>query len=172
MTVLVTTHEEGYRDLCGQLLSVCVGKEAIRKTPRLLQVPQPIITDQEVQFTSKFWHKFLKLLGSSQSLSSAHHLQTSCECKNVMLDQYLRCYVNYQQDKWAELLPFAKEAYNNSVHSRTSFTPFRIATGIEFVPMPDLPQQTPSNGQMEVLESLCNTLVRAHLEHCIQVWLP
>ena len=30
------------------------------------------------------------------------------------MEQYLRCYVNYQQDNWVELLPLAQMAFNNS----------------------------------------------------------
>lgn len=42
--------------------------------------------------------------------------------ENDMLEQYLCCYMNYQQAIWAELLPFAEVAYNNSVPSSTGFT--------------------------------------------------
>lgn len=78
------------------------------------------------------------LLGTSQGLSSAHYLQINggCEHANGMLEYYLRYYVNYQQDNWIELLPFAEVAYNNSVHSSIGFTPFQVPTGLDFVPMP------------------------------------
>lgn len=46
-----------------------------------------------VQFTSKFWQKFLKLLVTFQGLSSSHHPETNggCECMNGVLEQCLRC---------------------------------------------------------------------------------
>lgn len=34
-------------------------------------------------------------------------------------------------------------AYNNSLHSSTGFTPFQVATHLDFVPMPELLQHTP-----------------------------
>uniref|UniRef100_A0A670ZKL6 Gypsy retrotransposon integrase-like protein 1 n=1 Tax=Pseudonaja textilis TaxID=8673 RepID=A0A670ZKL6_PSETE len=113
---------------------------------RLHGVPERVVSDRGVQFTSNFWREFLKLIGSTQGLSSAHHPQTNgaCERTNGVLEQYLRCYINYQQDNWVDLLPFAEVAYNNSVHSSTGFTPFKVATGQDFVPIPELPHERPN----------------------------
>lgn len=66
-----------------------------------------------------------------------------CERTNSVLEQYLRCYINYQQDNWTDLLPFAEVAYNNSVHSSTCFTLFKVATGQDFASMPELPLSDP-----------------------------
>jgi hypothetical protein len=38
---------------------------------------------------------------------------------NQVLEQYLWCTTNYNQDNWLELLAMAKFAYNNIVHSST-----------------------------------------------------
>jgi len=46
------------------------------------------------------------------------------EWVNQILEQYLRVYINYQQDDWANLLPLAEFAYNNTSHSATMVTPF------------------------------------------------
>jgi hypothetical protein len=43
---------------------------------------------------------------------------------NQILEQYLRCIVNYQQDDWTDLLSLAEFAFNNSMHSSTKQTPF------------------------------------------------
>ena len=43
---------------------------------------------------------------------------------NQTLEQYLRSFCNYDQDDWAELLPMAEYAYNNSVTSATGISPF------------------------------------------------
>ncbi|KAK9395824.1 retrotransposon-derived protein PEG10 [Crotalus adamanteus] len=109
---------------------------------RLHGAPKRIISDRGVQFTAKFWRNFLTLIGSSQGLSSAFHPATNgaAEAANKMVEQYLRCYVSYQQTNWTDLLPFAEVAYNNSVHSSTGYTPFKVATGKEFNPIPEYPQ--------------------------------
>src|ERR1700726_4383974 len=41
-----------------------------------------------------------------------------------MLEQYLHCYCNYQQDNWSELLPLAEFAYNNAPSATTGISPF------------------------------------------------
>jgi hypothetical protein len=55
-------------------------------------------------------------------MSTSFHPQTDgqTERTNQTLEQYLRAYVNYEQNNWVELLPLAQLAYNNS----------KVATGI------------------------------------------
>src|SRR6266436_7916487 len=46
------------------------------------------------------------------------------EHANQVLEQYLRVYMNYQQDDWATLLPMAEFAYNNATNATTGVSPF------------------------------------------------
>src|SRR6266446_5101653 len=46
------------------------------------------------------------------------------EHANQVLEQYLRGYMNYQQDNWATLLPMAEFAYNNATNATTGVSPF------------------------------------------------
>src|SRR3954453_18286229 len=75
---------------------------------------------------SKFWKHFHEILGTKINLSSTYHPQSDGQSERVnqVLEQYLRCFLNYQQDNWLELLPLAEFAYNNSAHSSTNLTPF------------------------------------------------
>jgi hypothetical protein len=59
-------------------------------------------------------------------MSTAYHPETDGQTERVnsILEQYLRAYCNYQQDNWAELLPMAEFAYNNTISSTTGKTPF------------------------------------------------
>ena len=43
---------------------------------------------------------------------------------NQTLKQYLCIYCNYQQDNWSELLFLAEFAYNNTLSTTTSVSPF------------------------------------------------
>ena len=65
------------------------------------------------------------------NLSSGYHTQTDgqAERTNQTLDQYLRCFISYQQDYWADILHFAEFSYNNSIHASTKVTPFYAYTG-------------------------------------------
>ena len=94
--------------------------------------PNDIILDRGKHFTSKFWTSLCELLGIKGNLSTAYHPQTDGQTERVnqILEQYLRIYINYQQDDWVNLLPLAEFAYNNTSHSATSLTPFFANKGI------------------------------------------
>ena len=59
-------------------------------------------------------------------MSSAYHLQIDGQTEriNQVLEQYLRCAINYHQDNWVDLLPLAEFAYNNTIQDSTKRTPF------------------------------------------------
>ena len=82
---------------------------------RLHGIPRDIITDRESLFTSGLWKQITERLGVERRLSPVFHPQTDgqTERTNAILEQYLRAYVNYQQDNWNELLLLAEFAYNN-----------------------------------------------------------
>ena len=94
-------------------------------------LPDDIISDRGPQFISKFWKHLMEALKVSCKLSSSYHPQTDgqTERTNQTLEQYLRCFVNYQQDDWVKFLYFAEFAYNNKIHSSMRYTPFFANTG-------------------------------------------
>ena len=53
------------------------------------------------------------------------------------MEQYLRCYLNYQQDNWVTLLPLAQFVYNSAKQKTTQVSPFFANYGFE----PELYQQ-------------------------------
>ena len=89
-------------------------------------LPNSIISDRGTQFTSVFSWTLCKLIGITQNLSTRVHPQTDGQTErvNVILEQYLRGYINYQQDNWCELLTMAEFAYNNTISATTGITPF------------------------------------------------
>ena len=64
-------------------------------------------------------------------MTTAYHPQADGQTERVnqSLEQYLRCYVDYNHDDWAELLPVAEFAYNNLAHEGTKDTPFFLEYG-------------------------------------------
>lgn len=87
--------------------------------------PSEIISDRGTMFRSNFWQSLTDQLGIKHKLSTAFHPQTDgqTERTNQTLEQYLRCYTNYQQDNWVSLLPTAQFAYNNAP-GPTGISPF------------------------------------------------
>ena len=88
-------------------------------------MPDEIISDRDKLFTSQFWQSLTDQLGIKHKLSTAYHPQTDgqTERTNQTVEQYLRCYLNYQQNNWVGLLPMAQFAFNNSA-AVTGISPF------------------------------------------------
>lgn len=89
-------------------------------------LPEEIISDRDKFFTSRFWKSLVDQLGIHHKLSTSYHPQTDGQTErlNQTMEQYLRCYVNYQQTNWVELLPIAPLAYNTAATETTGVSPF------------------------------------------------
>ena len=113
----------------------------LKEVFRLHGIPDDVVSDRGVQFTSKFWKDFCLALGVKVNLSSAFHPQSNgqTERTNQTLEQYLRCFSSHLQDDWLDHLPTAEFAYNNAEHSSTKHSPFFANTGSHPVFIPHLP---------------------------------
>ncbi|GAA5956477.1 hypothetical protein JCM10213_003320 [Rhodosporidiobolus nylandii] len=89
-------------------------------------LPSDIVSDRGAVFDSSFWRTLSRLTRTKLSMSTAYHPQSDgiTERLNQTLEQYLRMYVNYQQDDWESLLPLAQYVYNDTKHSAIKTTPF------------------------------------------------
>ena len=93
---------------------------------KLHGLPDEIISDQDTKWTSQFWNELCEIMGIKRNLSTAFHPQSDGQTErlNQTLEQYLRTFINYDQDDWVQLLPLAEYAYNNSVTALTKMSPF------------------------------------------------
>ena len=98
---------------------------------KLHGLPTKIISDQGPQFVAKFMKELNKILGIQTSSSTAYHPQTDgqTERENQEVEQYLRLFVNYRQDDWAEWLALAEFCHNNRIQASTRQTPFMLNSG-------------------------------------------
>ena len=64
-------------------------------------------------------------------MSTAYHPQTDgqMECVNQALEQYLRCYADYNLSNWSDLLPSAEFTYNNQAHKGIKESLFYLEYG-------------------------------------------
>ncbi len=94
-------------------------------------VPESIVTDWGLLFTSKFWSLLCYFLGIKKKLSTAFHPQinSQIERQNNIMKAYLWVFVNWEQNDWARLLPMAEFAYNNAKNASTSHNPFELNCG-------------------------------------------
>ena len=105
----------------------------VREVVRLHGLPTNIVTDRGSVFASEFWTDLLYLLMVSRNMSTAYHPQSDGQTErlNSVLEQYLRSFINFDQDDWVKWVPLAEFAYNNSRHSSSHDTPFRLLYGID-----------------------------------------
>jgi len=131
----------------------------IKEIVKLHGIPDEIISDRGTQFVSRFWKRFLEVIGTKQCLSTAYHPQSDGQSERTIqvLQQYLRCFISYHQDDWMSLLPMAEFSFNNTINASTKMTPFFVNSGFNprFELITPLESSVPS--VEERLESIRNT---------------
>jgi hypothetical protein len=121
-------------------------------------MPHDIVSDRGSIFTSEFWKKAKEGWHIQRKLSTAFHPQTDgqTERTNTIMEQYLRAYVNYQQDDWTDKVPRAEFVYNNAKQETIKESPFYANYGYN----PDhesLRQTTTSDDQADVTQEKSHT---------------
>ena len=98
---------------------------------KLHGLPRQVVLDWGPQFIADMTWELYQLLGIKLAVTTAYHPQgdDQMERVNQELEQYLRLFVNEQQDDWDEVLPLVEFQYNNHTHSATQQTPFMLNTG-------------------------------------------
>ena len=93
--------------------------------------PRTITSDRGTQFTSHFWRRLCQRIGTKPKLSTSFHPETDgqTESANAALKQYLRAYVNYEQDNWVDLLPIAEFEANSDRNDSSGIAPFLATKG-------------------------------------------
>jgi len=94
---------------------------------KLHSLPESIIMDRGVQFVAGMIKELNQMLRIDTKLSMAYHPQT--KRMNQDLEQYLRMFIDYQQEQWSDWLATAEFAYNNKVQTSTKVSPFRANNG-------------------------------------------
>jgi hypothetical protein len=94
-------------------------------------VPKKIVSDRGTQFTSQFWHKVHRALGTKLNFSSAYHPQTDgqTERTNQILEDMLRTCVLQYGTSWDKSLAYVEFSYNNSHQKSIKMAPFEALYG-------------------------------------------
>ncbi len=92
------------------------------------EMSKSIIFDRNSLFTFNFWSNFCYHLRIKIRLNIVFYSQIDDQTKrqNQTLKQYLKIYINYQQDNWTRLLFMIEYAYNNNWHSVIKMSSFAI----------------------------------------------
>ena len=83
--------------------------------------------DRGVQFAAEIMKKLNRMLGIDTKLSMTYYSQTDSQIErmNQDLEQYLRMFIDHQQEQQSDQLATAKFAYNNKVQTSTKVSLFR-----------------------------------------------
>ncbi|SJK98309.1 uncharacterized protein ARMOST_01574 [Armillaria ostoyae] len=127
-------------------------------------MPQVVISDRGPQFVSAFMKELYRMLDITQNTSTAFHPQTDGQTERVNqeVEKYLRIFINYHQDDWADWLPLAEFAHNNRAHSATGRSPFMILYGRNPRIIPDSPW-TP-NAKVPAASDFSKAIAQIHKE--------
>ena len=102
--------------LIGESLAKDCANAFLKNVWKLHCLPDEIVSDRDTKWTSEFWKNLCEIIGIKRNLSTAFHPQSDGQTErlNQTLEQYLRTFINYDQDDWVQLLPLAEYAYNTS----------------------------------------------------------
>jgi RNase H-like domain found in reverse transcriptase/Integrase zinc binding domain/Reverse transcriptase (RNA-dependent DNA polymerase)/Retroviral aspartyl protease/Zinc knuckle len=94
-------------------------------------LPKTIVSDRDVLFTSIFWSRLHKLIGTKLRMSSAYHPQSdgATERANRTVTQMLRQCVHINQKDWVAKLPAIEFAINSARSASTGYAPFFLNFG-------------------------------------------
>ena len=97
----------------------------------VVRLPNKVISDQDLCFTSHFAKALCDQLGIDQNMSTVFHPQTDglTERKNQWVEQFLRTITMHQQNDWARWLPLATAVHNRAVNATTKVPPSEVLLG-------------------------------------------
>ena len=98
---------------------------------KLHGIPKKITSDRGPQFASQLMKDLCESLGIKRNLSTAYHPQTDgqVERSHQETETFLRHYIGYLQEDWAEWIAMAEFQYNDKEHSATRQSPFYLNYG-------------------------------------------
>ena len=143
-----------------------------REIVRLHGVPRSIVSDRDVKFLSYFWKVLWGKLGTKLLFSTTCHPQTDgqTEVVNRTLSQLLRTVINKNLKTWEDCLSFIEFAYNRTMHTTTSYSPFEVVYGfnlttpLDLMPLPVNERDSLDGKKKAELVKSIHEKVRLHIE--------
>ncbi|EOY29075.1 Uncharacterized protein TCM_030492 [Theobroma cacao] len=152
--IQVVTVEDYYADLQRLLqdfVSLFQERTGLYNIFKLHGLPERMVSDKDVTFTSTFWKELFRLSSTKLCFSSAYHPQSDGQTTvvNRTVEMYLRCFTSAHPTKWMDLLSWAEYSYNTSFHSSLQTTPFEAVYG---QPPPCLLSYCPGISKLDVVD--------------------
>ena len=104
----------------------------IKEIVRLHGIPVSIISYRDPRFTSRFWGKLQKALGTRLNFSTAFHPQKDGQSERVIqiLEDMLRSCVIDLEGSWDRHIGLVEYVYNNSFQSSIGMAPYEALYGL------------------------------------------
>ena len=96
-------------------------------------LPLSIVSDRGSLFTSRYWGALTRRWAVKRRLSTAFHPQTDgqTERQNQVMETFLRCFINFEQNDWPYWLQWAAFAHNSTHQDSLGCTPHRFVFGTD-----------------------------------------
>lgn len=98
---------------------------------RLHGLPDAITSDRDPRFVAKIWKEIHNILGTKLRMSTTAHPQTDGQSERTIrtMEQTLGALSLKDRSSWESKLAMVEFAYNDSIHSSISTTPFEANYG-------------------------------------------
>lgn len=121
---------------------------------RRLSVPQYLISDNATTFRSKEFQDLLAKYEVQHWASARHRSQANpTERLNRTINAMIRSYVRENQKLWDSKISEVEFVLNNTIHSTTKFTPYKVIFGHEIVTKGS-EHRAPDNGEFSEEERM------------------
>ena len=103
----------------------------VNEIVRLHGIPLSIVSDRDLQFTSRFWKELQSTLGTRLNFSIAFHPQIDGKSERVIqvLEDMLQGCVLDFLGSWDRYIPLIEFTYNNSYQTSIGMTPYEALYG-------------------------------------------
>lgn len=96
-------------------------------------IPRQVVSDNAANLNSEEIISRFNSLSIKKSHSTSYHQQTDGQAERTIqtLKNMLRAYVSQHPQDWTEFVDSLRAAYNQTPHSSTSFSPYRVLFGTD-----------------------------------------
>ena len=130
-------------------------------------LPNTMISDRGLQFTSHVFKGITTSLQIKHKMSTAFHPQTNGQTEryNVELEAYLQIFCAYELNSWSKMLPTAQFMHNSCTHEALKESPFQLMYGTSPVALPLVSSKTDMPATDNHIKSLFHAREEALTAH-------
>ena len=132
----------------------------VKEVIRLHGLPESIVSDRDVRFTSQFWKELSRLLGQRLLMSLSYHPQMDGSLERAIqtMSQVMHMLVDDYQTNWLDQLLLVEFAMNSAISSSTDHAPFELNYGWMPRLIGGLQFESPREGMKQFVENIKDIL--------------